>query len=114
MIDSIPSALILPTYPHLFTLDTTGLWDSTTFESAPPLPPPTPSIAKFITLPEKYGPARNLIRSMVKVQYWMPYGIDGLVSGRKNGAGLVVDAERGLVVTSRHLIPFALGDVCVN
>ncbi|KAG0260597.1 hypothetical protein DFQ27_003445 [Actinomortierella ambigua] len=91
--------------------DKTGIWDFTPLK--PPLPPMTlvPQTARFLELDESLGPAKELFSSMVKVSYYMPCRIDGFPRSRKFGAGLVLDAERGLVVVSRNIVPFSMGDL---
>ncbi|KAG0333575.1 hypothetical protein BG004_000771 [Podila humilis] len=94
--------------------DKTGIWDFTNLGT--PLPPKAivPSTARFLELDESLGPAKELFSSMVKVSYYMPCRIDGFPKSRKYGAGLVVDAERGLIVVSRNIVPFAMGDLSVT
>ncbi|KAI8355477.1 trypsin-like cysteine/serine peptidase domain-containing protein [Mortierella sp. GBAus27b] len=94
--------------------DKTGLWDFTNLGA--PLPPKAivPSTVKFLELDESLGPAKELFSSMVKVSYYMPCRIDGFPKSRKHGSGLVVDAERGLIVVSRNIVPFAMGDLSIT
>lgn len=94
--------------------DTTGLWDFT--DLGAPLPPKAiqPAIARFIQLDASVGPAKDLIRSLVKVSYYMPCRIDGFPKSRKQGAGLVLDHARGLIVVSRSIVPFSMGDLSIT
>jgi S1-C subfamily serine protease len=41
----------------------------------------------------------------------MPYSVSGITERSYRGTGLIVDAERGLVVTDRNTVPVAIGDV---
>ena len=95
--------------------DKTGLWD---FEDlAPPLPPvaPGPKRATFITMPiKKYGKALDVLKSFVRVTSTMPIKIDGFPRTRKTGFGLVVDAEKGLVLISRAIVPHDLCDISIT
>ncbi|RUS28660.1 PDZ-like domain-containing protein, partial [Jimgerdemannia flammicorona] len=94
--------------------DTTGRWDFT--DLGAPLSPKAiqPATARFIQLDESVGPAKDLIRSLVKVSYYMPCRIDGFPKSRKQGAGLVLDHARGLIVVSRSIVPFAMGDLSIT
>lgn len=95
--------------------DETGVWDYTDFADAPPPVPPVPQRANFIQLNSgKYGAAADLIRSFVRVTCVIPVQIDGFPRPQKTGYGLVVDAERGLVVVSRAIVPFDLCDITVT
>ncbi|KAI1317355.1 hypothetical protein EDD11_008535 [Mortierella claussenii] len=94
--------------------DKTGVWDFTNLGTPLPPKPIVPSTVKFLELDESLGPAKELFSSMVKVGYYMPCRIDGFPKSRKYGAGLVVDAERGLIVVSRNIVPFAMGDLNIT
>jgi len=57
--------------------------------------------------------ANKLSSSMVYVQFDLPYHIDGVQESHYGGAGLVIDAEQGLVLVDRNTVPVAMGDVRV-
>jgi S1-C subfamily serine protease len=48
------------------------------------------------------------------VTFDMPYSVSGITERNYHGTGLIVDAQRGLVVVDRNTVPVALGDVTVT
>ncbi|KAK9694964.1 hypothetical protein K7432_013217 [Basidiobolus ranarum] len=94
--------------------DELGIWDFTSLGDPIPPRPPKPATAKFVTLDNSLGAGKILINSMVRVSYYMPCKIDGFPKSRKQGAGLILDAQRGLVVVGRSIVPFALGDLSLT
>jgi pro-apoptotic serine protease NMA111 len=92
--------------------DTTGLWPC---ESAPP-PPESPVVQARSTTFSTGGPepVRSLASSLVTVDFDIPIRIEGVWGSHFRGTGLVVDAERGLVVVDRDTVPVALGDLSLT
>jgi pro-apoptotic serine protease NMA111 len=58
--------------------------------------------------------AMDIIRSFVRVSVALPVKLDGFPRARKTGYGLVVDAQQGLVIVSRAIIPYNLCDVSLT
>ena len=78
----------------------------------PPTPPPVPRPVRFaFTGPEH---VQRVTPSLVRVLFDIPYQIDGVAGLKYIGAGVVVDAKRGLVLVDRNTVPVALGDVRVE
>ncbi|KAJ3051563.1 hypothetical protein HK097_007424 [Rhizophlyctis rosea] len=94
--------------------DATGLWDFTDLGN--PVPPKElkPITGKFAELDDSLGLAKNLFQSIVKVSMYIPARIEGFPKSRKHGAGVVIDAEKGLIVVGRNIVPITLGDVSLT
>ncbi|KAL8999399.1 MAG: hypothetical protein Q9169_001713 [Polycauliona sp. 2 TL-2023] len=95
--------------------DTTGIWDFS--ELAKPLPaaPPARCKATFARLDTVGHPAAaEVIQSFVRVSCTMPLKLDGFPRARKIGFGLVINAEKGLVIVSRAVVPFDLCDISLT
>ncbi|PJB33766.1 MAG: hypothetical protein CO108_30155 [Deltaproteobacteria bacterium CG_4_9_14_3_um_filter_63_12] len=88
--------------------DATGKWPC---EAAPPATgvwtPEPRTVAS--TAPES-GVEAALADSMVMVEFDVPYFAEGAAAAHYVGAGLVVDAAKGLVVTDRDTASILLGD----
>ncbi|KAI1386413.1 Pro-apoptotic serine protease NMA111 [Hypoxylon trugodes] len=95
--------------------DVTGLWDFDDIADALPPVPPIRRKGAFIQLEHTSHPAvADLVRSFVRVSCTMPLKLDGFPRNRKWGMGLVIDAEKGLVIISRAVIPYDLCDIWIT
>ncbi|MEY2853323.1 MAG: hypothetical protein RL030_455, partial [Pseudomonadota bacterium] len=89
--------------------DKAGLWNCTDLAAGAAMKPPTGGTT---ALPVSREPAiAKLAPSLVHITFDMPFAISGITDRNYHGTGLLVDAERGLVVTDRNTVPVSLGDV---
>jgi S1-C subfamily serine protease len=92
--------------------DATGVWDCTPLPAGTAPQPPAVSSTVF---PHFSDPRMDaLAPSLVMVTFDMPYSVSGIIERNYHGTGLVVDAQRGLVVVDRNTVPVSLGDVTVT
>lgn len=95
--------------------DETGLWDFQDISDPLPALPPSTKKGSFITLENAPHPAAaNIVRSFVRIVCQMPVKLDGFPRNRKFGVGTVIDAEKGLVVVSRAIVPSDLCDISIT
>lgn len=95
--------------------DDTGLWDFSDIGQPLPAEPPQKRKADFVKLDAGEHPAAaDIVRSFVKVTCTMPLKLDGFPRTRKIGFGLVINAEKGLVLISRAFVPYDLCDISVT
>ncbi|HEU5399381.1 MAG TPA: trypsin-like peptidase domain-containing protein [Gammaproteobacteria bacterium] len=90
----------------------TGKWPCTALPDASPASPPEPVSVAYPRYPD---PAMNaLAPSLVFIKFDMPYAVDGVGETHYLGAGVVVDARKGLIVTDRDTVPVTMGDVKIT
>jgi hypothetical protein len=95
--------------------DESGIWDFSDIADPIPAEPPVPMEANFIQLDGISQPAAaEIVRSFVRVSCIMPLKLDGYPQAKKTGFGLVIDAEKGLVVVSRAIVPYDLCDINIT
>lgn len=95
--------------------DNTGIWDFSDLGEALPAAPAQRRKADFVTLDSVGHPAAaDIIRSFVRVSCTMPLKLDGFPRTRKIGFGLVINAEKGLVLVSRAVVPYDLCDLSLT
>lgn len=92
--------------------DVTGLWPC---RDLAPGPPPKPPVVSSTVFPHYSDPRMNaLAPSLVMVTFDMPYSVSGVTERNYHGTGVIVDAERGLVVVDRNTVPVSIGDVTIT
>jgi len=94
--------------------DATGLWDFEKFPPAKSQYQPKPTTASMITLDKADPPTAALIPSLVSVEFFVPFSVDGVHGTKFVGTGLIVDASKGLVVVDANTVPIVMGDVWVT
>ena len=92
--------------------DATGLWPCTQADPPPEPEALAPATASRATTGR--GPVRKLAASLVVVDFDIPYRTEGVWGSHFRGAGLVVDAERGLVLVDRDTVPIPLGNLALT
>lgn len=95
--------------------DTSGLWDIT---SAPAQKPSEPVFVGDVDLQEqvvvvdkKDKLIKNVVSSLVTVQFSIPLSIQGVYDDVFFGAGVILDAKEGIVAVDRDTVPIGLGDL---
>ncbi len=93
--------------------DASGAWPC---EDLPPAPAIAPGGERAaVELPTPKDPwVRRLGPALVAVRMLVPYPTAGVQGQAFGGAGVVVDAARGIVLTDRRAVPVALGDVTLT
>ena len=89
--------------------DVSGYWDCT--ELPAPAAPAAPAPGEARPPPYADRVESALAPSLVAINFDMPYSVSGVNERNYHGTGLVLDAERGLLITDRNTVPVSLGDV---
>ncbi|MEM7082602.1 MAG: trypsin-like peptidase domain-containing protein [Pseudomonadota bacterium] len=98
---------------HCVRNDSLGFWPCQALDPGPANSQPVS--AASATFPESDDArAERLAPSLVRVNFDMPYTASGVGDLHYHGTGVIVDAERGLVVVDRNTVPVALGDVKIT
>jgi S1-C subfamily serine protease len=89
--------------------DKAGYWNCTDLPAPASAEAPAPVTVPPLRVDDKY--AAEIAPSLVFITFDMPYSVSGVTERNYHGVGLIVDAERGLIVTDRNTVPVSLGDV---
>ena len=101
-------------YParHCRRDDESGLWPCDDLAAGPAPQPPESGSTSFA---KHEDPRINKITpSLVMVTFDLPYIVSGVSDRHYYGTGLIIDAERGLVVVDRNTVPVAMGEVTIT
>ncbi|MGQ0836183.1 MAG: trypsin-like peptidase domain-containing protein [Gammaproteobacteria bacterium] len=92
--------------------DALGLWPCKPLAAGPEPKPPVGGSTRFA----KFNDARvsRIAPSLALVSFDMPYSVSGITERNYHGTGLIVDAERGLVIVDRNTVPVSIGDVSIT
>lgn len=95
--------------------DETGLWDFKDLADALPAVPPQRKSGEFTKLDNPSNAATaEIVHSFVRVASSMAMKLDGYPRNRRWGMGVVIDAEKGLVIVSRAVIPYDFCDISIT
>lgn len=89
--------------------DTMGTWPCTSWTEDGTAEPQQAATTSFARTADPI--VNKLAPSLVLVNFDMPYSVSGITERSYYGTGLIVDAQRGLVIVDRNTVPAPLGDV---
>jgi len=89
--------------------DQTGYWACETAPADAGKMPLSGGTARFESRSDPR--LQRVAASLAYIAFDIPYRLDGVAGNHYVGAGLVLDAEHGLLVTDRNTVPVAMGDV---
>jgi len=90
--------------------DNTRFWSCEQIEL--PAKPKTTEPLESAVLPNyQDNRIQSVASSLVRLSFDIPYLVDNVYASNFSGVGLVVDPERGLIVTDRNTVPVELGDL---
>jgi S1-C subfamily serine protease len=89
--------------------DRAGYWPCTELPSNAKVELPAPASAQLQRIDDRYAAA--IAPSLAFITFDMPYAVSGVTERNYHGAGLIIDAERGLIITDRNTVPVSVGDV---
>lgn len=89
--------------------DASGAWPCTPWAEDGTAQPPKPATTSYAKTADPI--VNKLAPSLVLVNFDMPYSVSGITERNYYGTGLIVDAEKGLVIVDRNTVPVAIGDV---
>lgn len=92
--------------------DVSGHWPCEDLPDTGVAAPPDPATTSFP--PEDDARLDRLQRSLVMVNFDMPYPVSGISERHYHGTGVVLDVRRGLVVVDRNTVPESMGDVTLT
>jgi S1-C subfamily serine protease len=97
---------------HCLRDDAAGIWQCAALPALGSIKPDVGGSTRFAKPDDPR--AAKLAPSLVGVGFDMPYSISGITERNYRGTGLVVDAQRGLVVVDRNTVPVSMGDVRIT
>ncbi len=89
--------------------DQAGYWQCTDLPAVAKVAAPAPASTQLPRIDDKH--AAEIAPSLAFVTFDMPYSISGVTERNYHGVGLIIDAERGLLITDRNTVPVSMGDV---
>ena len=89
--------------------DKTGTWPCRPWAEDGTAQPPKPATTSFAKTADPI--VNKLAPSLVLVNFDMPYSVSGITERNYYGTGVIVDAQRGLIVVDRNTVPSPLGDI---
>jgi S1-C subfamily serine protease len=89
--------------------DHAGYWQCTDLPAVPEVAAPAAATTQLPRIDDRR--AAEIAPSLVFVTFDMPYSISGVTERNYHGTGLIIDAERGLLITDRNTVPVSMGDV---